>query len=206
MSHPVLLWPHGRRGPRSRLAGSAPRAGGGPTRWPRSSSLRFRSTRGARHGTGSVAVTRLVPPDRPYLMPISRTLRTRGTGQKVSTDHLRQNVGPSRCGDSGISTHLAHVPGQRSSAEPIGRCQALLAHGRCPHAPSGVGGQPGRQAASRGQRSRRSWAQSGTKVAPCTLPLVTRALGADAMPGRGTASTSGFTGTSSAARAATLTF
>jgi hypothetical protein len=89
---------------------------------------------------------------------------------------------------------------------PTGRCQALLAHGRCPHAPSGVGGQPGRQAASRGQRSRLSWAQSGTKIAPCTLPLVTRALSADVMPGRETRLDQRLHGRIVTARAATLTF
>jgi len=37
---------------------------------------------------------------------ISRTFRTRGPLQKVSTDHLRQNVEPSHYGDSARSAHL----------------------------------------------------------------------------------------------------
>ncbi len=47
--------------------------------------------------------TRVARPD----LPISRTLRIRGTRQNASTDHLPQNVGPSRRGDGARSTHLA---------------------------------------------------------------------------------------------------
>jgi len=39
-------------------------------------------------------------------MPILRTLGIRGTRQNVSTDHLRQNVEPSRRGDSARSAPL----------------------------------------------------------------------------------------------------
>jgi hypothetical protein len=39
-------------------------------------------------------------------LPISRALRIRGTRQNVGTDHLRQNVGPSRRGDSARTAHL----------------------------------------------------------------------------------------------------
>jgi hypothetical protein len=46
---------------------------------------------------------------------ISRTLQIRGTRQNVSTDHLRQNVQPSRHSDSARSAHLAPA-GDRAAA------------------------------------------------------------------------------------------
>jgi hypothetical protein len=51
-------------------------------------------------------------------LPISRTLRIRGTRQNVSTDHRRRNVGPSRHGDSARSAHL------RSVDRPSVTCQS----------------------------------------------------------------------------------
>jgi hypothetical protein len=95
------------------------------------------------------------------------------------------------------SAHLSPVAtGRRSTERPIGRCQALSAHGRCPHAPSGVGGQPGRQAASRGQRSRRSGTighKNRALHAPWSPERSVQTLCRGARP----ASTSGFTGASS---------
>src|SRR5215207_4798299 len=39
-------------------------------------------------------------------LPISRTMRIRGTRQNVSTDHLRQNVQPARRSDSASTAPL----------------------------------------------------------------------------------------------------
>jgi hypothetical protein len=70
-------------------------------------------------------------PDAPSL-PISRTLRLRGTRQNVSTDHLRQNVGPSRHGDRApIYASVACQPTEQSA--PIAASGRVLAKETPPH-------------------------------------------------------------------------
>jgi hypothetical protein len=88
---------------------------------------------------------------------------------------------------------------QRSRTDrPIGRCQAYWRRGVVRTLRRELAGRRGRQAASsRGQRSRRSWAQSGTKIAPWTLPWSPERSVQTLCPGARPASTSGFTGASS---------
>jgi hypothetical protein len=55
-------------------------------------------------------------------LPISRTLRIRGTRQNASTDHLPQNVEPSRRGDSARPAPMSPASdGARRSERPITR-------------------------------------------------------------------------------------
>jgi hypothetical protein len=88
---------------------------------------------------------------------------------------------------------------QRSRTDrPIGRCQAYWRRGVVRTLRRELAGRRGRQAASsRGQRSRRSWAQSGTKIAPWTLPWSPERSVQTLCRGARPASTSGFTGASS---------
>ena len=83
-----------------------------------------------------------------------------GLGTERRTE--RRRLDSRHCSPIGAFALLGHeVRGEQ--IDRSGAASLYWRTGVCPHAPSGVGEQPGRQAASRGQRSRRSWAQSGTK-------------------------------------------
>jgi hypothetical protein len=83
----------------------------------------------------------------------------------------------------------------------------LLAQGRCPHAPSGVGGQAGSPGGLLPWAAKPALMGTiGHKDRALDAPLVTRALGADVMPGRKTCLYQRLHGRIVASRAATLTF